>query len=101
MSREEITNEFIDEKTKEIASKITIRSYENGNSKDTTRESTEPEREIIHRFIYAMFLAYRWNVNSSVDSICDMAEFALHQFIPEANTYDTIYIPFKTAIGVW
>ena len=87
----------------EIAEHITIRSYHDGNSCDTTRKATEAEGDIIAKIAYSAMLSYEWKDDASLDEILDMAEFTLMQFIPEANTYDTIYIPLRklTKTGGW
>jgi hypothetical protein len=84
-----------------ISKLITIRSYEDGNSRDDTRETTRFERDIIWKIAYAALISYGYRSDGSVDSILDMAEFTLMRFLPEANTYDTIYIPLKKAMGLW
>lgn len=84
-----------------IAESITIRTYVNGNSHDDTRPSTDTEKDIISKIVYSALLAYGWSDLASIDSILDMAEFTLHQFLPDANTYDTIYIPMRKLIGTW
>lgn len=82
--------------TSQLAESIVIRDYVDGCSRDTRRAATEPEREIIKNIAYGAMLAYLYRSNGgSIDSILDMAEFTLRQFIPEANTYDTIYIPLR------
>lgn len=84
-----------------IAENITIRSYIDGNSNDEVRPTTEIEKRIIKELAYAAMLAYGYRNDGNVDSVLDMAEFALHRFIPEANSYDTLYIPLKKEIGLW
>lgn len=86
---------------REISSYITIRTYENGNSRDETYETNEVQADIIKNIAFAAFVAYGHRTNANLDSILDMAEFTLHQFIPEANSYDTLYIPIKKKIGEW
>lgn len=84
-----------------ISCTITIRTYDKkGNSKDEERSSTKPEREIIHNIAYAALWSYRWREDCNVDSILDVAEMTLKMFIPEANGYDTIYLPLKRAMGL-
>lgn len=86
---------------REISGYITIRTYENGNSRDETYETDERQADIIKAIAFAAFVSYGHRSNANLDSILDMAEFTLHQFIPEANSYDTLYIPIKKAIGEW
>lgn len=88
----------------EIAQKITIRSYNANGTKDETRPTTKTERQIIKELAVAAMLAYGYRneeSGGSLDSILDVTEFALRRFIPEANTYDTIYIPLKKKMGLW
>ena len=79
---------------RDIAGSIIIRAYVDGCSRDTRSATTKPEREIIQNIAYGAMIAYSYR-GSSIDSILDMTEFTLMQFIPEANTYDTIYIPLR------
>lgn len=83
-----------------ISKLITIRTYNNGTSNDETRESTGSERDIIWKIAYSVFLSYGWRSDGNPDSILDMAEFTMHRFLPDANAYDTIYIPCKRAMGL-
>ena len=104
MTREEFKNfteKDLHEIASEIAQNITIRSYDNGSSVDTKRSTTKPEAEIISNIAFAALYAYRWRDNGTVDSILDVAEMALDQFFPEANGYDTIYLPLKKAMGLF
>lgn len=81
---------------RDIAGSIVIRDYVDGCSRDTRREATEPEKTIIRNIAYGAMIAYSYRSNGgSIDSILDMAEFTLKQFIPEVNAYDTIYIPLR------
>lgn len=85
---------------RDIAGSIVIRDYVDGCSRDTRRTATKPEREIIQNIAYGAMIAYSYR-GASIDSILDMAEFTLMQFIPEANTYDTIYIPLRKVTETW
>lgn len=96
-----LNNQDYKDMAREISSYITIRTYENGNSRDETYETDEVQADIIKNIAFAAFVAYGHRANANLDSILDMAEFTLHQFIPEANSYDTLYIPIKKAIGEW
>lgn len=97
----ETTTEYREELAKEIAKTITIRSYKDGCSYDEARPTTLVEENIIFNLVMAAFGAYGYRAEGNVDSILDMAEMSLHRFIPEANAYDSIYIPFKKAVGIW
>ena len=85
---------------RDIAGSIVIRDYVNGSSRDTHRETTEPEKEIIRNVAYGAMLAYRWR-GRDIQSILDTAEFTLDLFLPEANGYDTIYIPLRNVTETW
>ena len=106
MTGEEFARKYDENQLKEIArdiaGSIMIREYINGNSYDTRRQTTKKEQEIIRNIAYGAMLAYRFR-KSDIDGILDEAEFTLMQFLPEANTYDTIYIPIRkvTKTGCW
>lgn len=98
---EKYTAEELKEISNDIAKTIVIRSYKNGSSSDDQREATLPEREILSKLIYAAFVAYGYRSKEnggSLDAVLDMAEFACHQFLPEANAYDSLYTPVKRLI---
>lgn len=85
---------------KDIASSIMIRDYVNGSSIDTRRGTSFPEYEIIRKIAYGAMIAYGYRqTEGSLNSILDMAEFTLRQFIPDCNCYDTIYIPLRKVTG--
>lgn len=102
MTQREFYDKYSDKELREmannLASEIVIRSYTDGSSRDERRASTKPEREIISNILVAAFIAYRFRDTASIESICDMAEFLMHQFLPEANAYDTVYWPIKNTI---
>ena len=86
---------------------IVIRSYENGNSKDTRRKATKKEHDLLHKIIYSALSAYRFK-GSDIDGILNMAEFIGMQLFQNKgdagiNTYDSIYIPLRkiTGTGFW
>ena len=85
---------------RDISGSIVIRDYVNGNSRDTRREATDPEKEIIRNIAYGAMLAYRFRIHE-IEGILDMAEFTLRQFIPNCNCYDTIYIPLRNVTETW
>lgn len=86
---------------REISGHITIRTYVNGNSRDDTYETDEGQADIIKAIAFATLVSYGHRSNADLDSILAMAEFTLHQLIPDANTYDTLYTPIRKAIGQW
>ncbi len=85
---------------KDISNSIVIRTYINGSSSDNRRATTKTEKELIQNIAYGAMLAYRFR-KTDLDGILDMAEFTLKQFIPEANAYDTIYIPLRKVTETW
>lgn len=90
-----------------ISQTITIRSYtDSGCSQDIVRQTTELEKMIINNIVTSAMLAFgyrqsSYDSRSVVDGILDTAEYMLHRFLPEANSYDTVYIPLKRATGIW
>lgn len=106
MTGKEFSEKYNENQLKEIArdiaGSVVIRTYVDGCSKDVRRETTASEKKAIEAIAYGAMLAYRWK-DSDIDGILDMAEFTLMQFIPEANTYDSIYIPLRkvTETGLW
>lgn len=106
MTQKEFAEKYSQAQLKEIArdiaGSIVIRDYVNGNSRDTSRETTATEKEIISKIAYSAMIAYSFRSNGgSIDSILDMAEFTIHQFIPDVNSYDTIYIPLRKVTETW
>ena len=91
-----------EEPAKEIAKELVIRSYVDGNSRDTRRATTKVEADIIYKIAVGAMTEYGWEgYDSDATRVCNMAEFILMQFIPECNTYDTIYIPLMKAFKEW
>lgn len=101
MTREEFRKMDYRKLADSISKLITIRTYDETGSHDDTRETTSAERDIIWKIAYSAFLSYGFGDYMDLDTIANMAEFMLMRFIPEANTYDTIYIPIKRATGNW
>lgn len=87
---------------RDIAGSIVIRTYDSSGSHDTRRETTPEEKTILQNLAYGAMLAYTRR-SCEIDGILDMAEYTLHQFIPEANGYDSIYIPLRkvTKTSYW
>lgn len=96
-------NSQLREIARDIAGSVVIRTYVDGNSKDTRRETTPEEKEIIRNVAYAAMIAYLHRTETDINAILDMAEFTLMQFIENVNTYDSIYIPLRkiTQTGLW
>lgn len=100
MEFKEYTDDMLRKRAIDIARNITIRSYNECGSVDTKRSTTKPEAEIISNIAFAALWAYRWRDDGNIDSILDVAEMTLDQFFPEANGYDTIYLPLKKVMEV-
>lgn len=93
---------------KKVSEEIVIRTYDERGSHDTRRPSTKPEREIIYGVIVGALYNLNFNLHPlSNDNItqeqvvCDTAEFIAGRFLPEANCYDTIYLPLKNILSNW
>lgn len=84
---------------RDIAGSIVIRSYDEHGSRDDRRETTEVEKTVIKNIAYGAMLAYAHC--GSLDGILNMAEFTLKQWIPTANTYDSIYTPLRNVTETW
>lgn len=102
MTQKEFTERYktdmqLHEVARDISGSIVIREYINGSSQDIRRAATDPEKKILENIAYSALLAYRHRGGDEdcINGILDMAEFALMQFIPTANTYDSIYIPLR------
>lgn len=100
--RKRHNSDQIDEIARDIAGSIVIREYINGNSRDTRRETTPEEKTIIKNIARAAMVSYGFcsGINT-IGTILNTAEFVLMQFLPEANTYDTIYIPLRKVTETW
>lgn len=88
-----------------ISEMITIRSYNKGNSEDKQRKSTNKEKDIIFKIAYSALLSLNWhlepNASNVTTAIINTAEFAINQFLPDCNGYETIYCPLREATREW
>ena len=100
--REKMGKDFL-KLAEDIACNITIRTYDTEGSHDEKRRTTKPEYEIIKNIVFSAFLTYGYDAETKPrwNSVLSMAEFTLIQFIPEANAYDTIYIPLRNITETW
>ena len=101
MTREEFRKLDYVKLAYEISEDITIRTYNDFGSHDEKRKATKVESSIIYKIIFAAFQTYGYGDSMDIYTIANMAEFMLMNFIPEANTYDTIYIPIMKVVREW
>lgn len=90
----------------EIAETIKIRTYNNGCSCDNTRKTTAAEHEIIYKLALSALLGLNHGETArqskaAEDAIINTIEYTLLLMIPEANTYDTLYLKLRRAVGSW
>ena len=101
-----VSEQILKEWARNASQSIVVRTYENGNSRDTRRKPTAHEEEIIFKTIYGALLGLNWgetNRSSGIaeQAILDTAEYTLDLFIPQANGYDTIYNPLRKILTEW
>ena len=76
------------------AQTISIRSYDNGSSKDTRRNSTPDEATIIENCIYGALLTIKSNATIEAQKpAMDAAEMIADLSISNLNGYDSVYNP--------
>ena len=95
---EKYTSNDLKEIADEISNEIVVRSYKDGTSYDGRRNSTPEEKNIIYKILFAAMVSYGYRNETnggSIDAVLDMAEFTCHQFLPEVNAYDSIYLPLR------
>lgn len=108
----------------EISSTIVIRDYVRGNSRDTRRETTGDEKNILYNVALAALNSLNYTAaderdvyNTKTHAILNTAEFMFMEFIADilplddgtyvnsdevhANSYDSIYIPLANVIRKW
>jgi len=93
MSRLDYTEKMAKDYAKAMAKTVVIRSYEDGNSKDTRRKATRAEASLVERAIAAALIAIRSGSDES--SAKATAEHFVLYGGGEAhiNTYDSVFIP--------
>lgn len=90
----------------EIAENITIRTMIDGCSHDTTRKSTDAERDIIYKLALSALLGLNHGEEArqseaAESAIINAIEYTLILMIPNANSYDTIYTPLRKTVANW
>ena len=83
---------------------IIIRTYENGNSRDTRRAATDEESKILFKILYGAISSINFhtrNDNGKIEAIINGAEFTGDLFIPDMNGYNSVYIPLKSIVKNW
>lgn len=96
--RKRYLNSEVIEEVNKYTKEIVIRTEDETGTHDVRRETTFPERQILFNIIYGACLAYGYrneDNGGSIEAICDTAEFTCHQFLPEANAYDSVYWPIR------
>lgn len=89
-----------------ISEEIETREYVNGNSKDTWRKATAPEKAVLYGIAYGALLTLNESAENRSNPVVEQAvvsaaEYMLKIFIPECNGYDTIYRQLQSAIEEW
>ena len=89
-----------------ISEEIEIREYVNGNSKDTWRKASAPEKTILFNIAYGALLTLNESAENRSNPVVEQAvvstaEYMLKLFIPECNGYDTMYRQLQSAIDEW
>ena len=90
----------------EIADDITIRTHKNGNSEDVTRKSTEAEKAIIYKLAFSALLGLNHGETArqskaAEDAIINAIEYTLLLMLPEANSYDSLYLKLRRSVAFW
>lgn len=90
----------------EIAAHITIRTKENGCTRDTRRESTKAERDTLYKLSLSALLGLNHGEEArqskaAEDAIINAIEYTLILMIPNANSYDSLYLPLRRAVENW
>jgi len=87
------SEQAVKEFSEKTAETVVIREYKDGNSSDIRRNSTEAEKAIVERAIFAALLSIRGGYEPQ--SAKATAEFFVlfNSGEPHINTYDSVYIP--------
>ena len=76
-----------------VSEKVVIRTYISGNSSDDARETTDDEKKVLFALINGALHGILYQHGAAAQSVADAAEFMLMNLIPDANTYDSVYLP--------
>jgi len=89
------TEQAAKEYAEKTAETVVIRKFKDGDSSDTRRNSTEAEKAIIERAIFAALLSIRGGYEPQ--SAKATAEFFIlfNSGETHINTYDSIYLPIN------
>ena len=90
----------------EIAENITIRTYVDGCSRDDRRPTTDAERDVLYKLAFSALLGLNHGETArqskiAEDAIINAIEYTLVLSIPEANSYDSLYIPLRKTVENW
>lgn len=87
------TEQEAKEYAESVSDTLTIRTYDNGSSNDTTRKSTKKEKEILTNIIFGALLAIKNHHlgGIAVQAAKDTAEFTVDLMIPNINGYLSVY----------
>ena len=89
----------------EISQYITIRTYENGCSKDTTRKALKKERETIYNIVRAALGMLNEPISRKNEDITRAilltAELTADYMLKDVNGYDTVYLPLRKVLKNW
>lgn len=89
---------YTEQEAKEYAESVSntlfIRTYNNGSSEDTERQTTESEKEILTKLIHGALLAASWHglEENAVQGAKNTAEFTARLMIPNINGYLSVYL---------
>lgn len=96
---------YTEQEAKEYAESVSntlyIRTYNNGNSDDTKRQTTESEKGILTNLIYGALLAASWHglEENAVQGAKNTAEFIARLMIPNINGYLSVYLQIAEFIA--
>lgn len=91
---------------REMAKTITIRTYVDGCSHDETRPATEAESDILYKLALSALLGLNHGESAreemtAEDAIINAIEYTLLLMIPEANSYNSLYLKLRRMMENW